>query len=197
MTLAYLIKSITALLPFSRYVLVFAATIVEGPLVTMGAGLLASWGLINPGIAYVVIVVAEMVSDSIYYGIGMWGGDTVKNKFSALIRMPTARLEKLKTVMVGHPRKVIVVGKLTHVIGVPVLLTAGITRVRFNIFFLFDLLATLPKTLCFLLVGYYFGAATQTVDKYITEATLIASILLVLIFVAYIVTARRIEEKIL
>lgn len=163
----------------------------------MFAGLLASWKLLNPFIAYGVIIAADMVSDSVYYAMGWWGGDKARQKFSSFSKLKGARLQKLATLLHAHPGKVLVIAKLTHVVGVPVLITAGVARLRFVTFFFFDLLPTLLKSLIFLLIGYYFGAATQTINGYITEATLIASGVLILIFIFYLSFARKIEEKVL
>lgn len=188
-------QTILVAIPVLKYVLLFLLTIVEGPLVAMVAGLFASLGFFNLILAYLVILAGDLVSDSLYYSIGFWGREKVIKKYGRFILLDQTKLHKFETLVRYHSVKVLVIGKLTHFAGVPVLLAAGLVRIPYRKFIWYDMLATLPKSLIFLLLGFYFGSLTGTISHYLEYGTLITGGLLAVIFAGYLLTGKYLEKK--
>lgn len=194
MTLSYYINLVLAISPLLRYAILFVLVAVEGPLITMVAGFLGSAHLINVYLAYFVIICADVISDMAYFWFGWWGGRQLEKRYSALTKLAPARLEKLQSFFLRHPKKAIIIGKLTHVVGVPVIIVAGISRIKFWTFVFYDTLGTIPKSLIFLVIGYYFGYASDALNRDLKYGTLIGG-LIVLIFVGYILLGKYLEKK--
>ena len=57
--------------------------------------------------------------------------------------------------------RILVVGKLTHAAGFAILLSAGAARMPFGAFVLTNRLATIPKSMAFLALGWAVGSACQ------------------------------------
>lgn len=188
-------QTILMAIPVLKYVLLFLLTIIEGPLVAMVAGLFASLGFFNLILAYLVILAGDLVSDSLYYSIGFWGREKVIKKYGRFILLDQTKLHKFETLVRYHSVKVLVIGKLTHFAGVPVLLAAGLVRIPYRKFIWYDMLATLPKSLIFLLLGFYFGSLTGTISHYLEYGTLITGGLLAVIFAGYLLTGKYLEKK--
>jgi len=178
-----------------KYGLLFLITVVEGPLIMMAAGYAASLGFINFPIAYGFVVVADLVGDSIFYSIGYFGRDRGFGRLARWIKIPPASAERMKNLFRRHYGKTLVLAKITHAAGMPFLVGAGLARISYWKFILFNFIATLPKAFIFLLVGYYFGAFAATIDRTLKYGTWIALGLIALFFIAYLSIGRYCYQK--
>ncbi|MFA5894130.1 MAG: DedA family protein [Candidatus Margulisiibacteriota bacterium] len=188
-------QTILTAIPVLKYGLLFLLTVIEGPLVAMIAGLLASLGFFNLALAYLVIIAGDLVSDSLYYSIGFWGREKSIKKYGRFLLLDQTKLHKFETLVRYHSGKVLILGKLTHFAGVPILLAAGLVKIPYRKFIWYDTLATLPKSLAFLLLGYYFGGLTGTINRYLEYGTLITGGLLAIIFAGYLFAGKYLEKK--
>ncbi|KKQ28057.1 MAG: hypothetical protein US42_C0002G0012 [Candidatus Magasanikbacteria bacterium GW2011_GWC2_37_14] len=191
------LTTIATLLPIYRYLLVFIFVIIEGPLITMFVGFLLAHDLFNWLLAFVIIIAAEMVSDSLYYLAGYWGGKKLAEKYANFTKLSEKRLNFLKHIFHNHPRKTLIIGKITHMAGVPILIAAGIIKINWWLFFLYDLMATIPKTLFFLIIGYYLGQLSEKINSYLTYGTIIFSVIIILIFIGYLFIGNYLEKKLI
>lgn len=191
------LQNILSAIPIYKYGLLFLFVMIEGPFVTMMAGWIAFLGYLNPFLAYAVIVCADITSDSVYYFIGFWGRKKITQKDSQYSHKSVAKLKKIEHLLLHHSGKTIVITKLTHVAGVPFLIAAGMAKIRFFTFLLYDFLATVPKSLAFVLLGYYFGRSTGIINQYLEYGTFLISALIVAIFIAYLFVGRYVDEKVI
>jgi len=171
-----------ALLTAYKYALLFPLAVIEGPIVTVLGAFLASMGYMNIFAVYAVVIVGDVVGDCFYYGVGRWGGKAFITRWGKHFGITSERVLRLEEHFKNHARKTLVIGKLTHAIGVVVLVAAGIARVSLWEFVVFNFLPTIPKSLVFLLVGYYFGQAYRQVGSALDLLSL-APILLVIVLV--------------
>ena len=152
-------------------VVLFLLAIVEGPIVTVIAAYVASLGHLNIVSVYAVVVVSDLVGDSICYGLGRMGDEFRIMRWGARMGVTKIRLAKLKQQFHVSGGKILLVGKLTHAAGFPILVAAGVSRMSYPSFLWFNLLGTLPKSFFFLLVGYTLGYAYKDIDVYISRAS--------------------------
>jgi membrane protein DedA with SNARE-associated domain len=180
-----------------KYTALFFITVVEGPLITMVAGYLASQGMINFAWAYVLIVIADLLGDSMYYGLGYWSRLRIVTRFSrfAKVSIPTAK--KMESLFQKHAVRTMLIAKLTHAAGMPFLVGAGLAKIDFKKFLLANAIATFPKSLTFLLIGYYYGEATVSISRYLEYSTWIAVILMAVTVFVYILVGRIMYKKML
>ncbi|MBI5412697.1 DedA family protein [Candidatus Peregrinibacteria bacterium] len=155
------------------YFVLFPIAVIEGPFVTVLAGFLASLGTLNFFIAYWVIVLGDMVGDIIYYALGRHGGRRSLDRWGHRIGMTPNRLIKLEKHFMRHPGKTLVLGKLAHGIGGPVLAAAGVAKMPFGLFLFFDLIPTLFKSFLLLSLGFYLGNAYVEVNQTLDSLALI------------------------
>ncbi|OHB24892.1 MAG: hypothetical protein A2542_00640 [Parcubacteria group bacterium RIFOXYD2_FULL_52_8] len=169
------LDTITILLQEYGYFFLFPVAVAEGPIVTVIAAFLASLELFHVAIVYVVVVAADLFGDVIFYVIGRWGGNL---PWMARLGLHTARAEQLTKHYETHGGKILVMGKLTHAAGFAVLLAAGAAKMSIGKFLWYNTLATLPKSLAFVLLGYFFGHAYNQVDTYLEKGSLVIFLLL-------------------
>jgi len=173
-----------------RYIILFPLVIIEGPLVTILAGFLASLGQFNLLICYPLIVVGDVIGDVLMYAQGRWGGKPAVERWGHYFGLKPEIIGRLEEHFKNHPGKTLIVGKISHFFGGPVLIAAGMARLKFSKFLWFNVLGTLPKSLVLLLVGFYFGEAYAKFDKFFTYAGWAAGILVVLCIAAYFIIAK-------
>ncbi len=183
------------LTPILRYILLFIGVGLEGPLATMTAGSLIVAGYVNPAIAFAVIIAADIVSDSLYYTLGFWGREKLVKSYGHFLGLSWPRIHRFERLLNGRAGRVLMIGKWTHLVGVPVLVSAGIAKVRFSTFLIYDTIATLPKSFAFLLVGVFLGSAIDAVDHGLMGSSLIIGGILLVMFIAYLGVIRYVDHK--
>jgi len=154
------------------YFILFPLATIEGPIITVIGGFLASLGFLNAFIVYGVVIMGDLVGDVIFYAIGRWGGRKFVEKWGQYIGVTPERVLHLEKHFEKHNVKTILFGKWTQSVGFAILMAAGMAKAPFKKFIWLNLIGSLPKSLAFLLIGYYFGQAYQQIDKYFGYATM-------------------------
>lgn len=187
-------QKIIILLTAYKYFFLFPVAIVEGPIVTIIAGLLSSLGHLNVFIAYIVIVVADIVGDCIYYAFGYFGRQRFVERWGRFLGITAEHVKRLEAHFAKHSGKTLIIGKLTHAIGGVVLVTAGVAKVPFWRFVWYNFISTLPKSLILLLIGYYLGESYAKISTYL-DYTAIGTVALTLIFITVYFVMRNMSKK--
>jgi len=167
-----------------KYFIIFPIAVVEGPIVTIICGFIASTGAMYFSVAFVVLILADLVGDFIYYAIGYWGGRRAVRHFGRFLKIEEEQVLKLSDGFANHGGKILVTGKLSHVVGGPILVTAGLVKYPIARFLWFSIIATLIKTFLLLGVGYYLGEAYDRMAKYLDYVGFVSSLVAVLAIIA-------------
>jgi membrane protein DedA with SNARE-associated domain len=141
--------------------------IVEGPFVSVIAGYLAHLGVFNVVAAFLILVLADLVGDTLFYLFGRKGIRLLSPRWRARLGLSDDRLINLADHFRDKGGRTLIIGKLTHSLGAFALIAAGVAHMRFLPFLWFNLIATLPKSLFFIALGYTLGVAYKRVDSYI------------------------------
>ena len=70
-----------ALLLQYKYFFLFPIAIIEGPIISILAGVLIARGVMDPWVSYTLLVLGDLIGDGFYYAIGRFGGRPVLNKW--------------------------------------------------------------------------------------------------------------------
>jgi len=187
-------QQIVILLTACKYFFLFPIMVVEGPIITVIAGFLSSLGLLNVFITYVVVVIGDLAGDSIAYAVGRWGGNRLIKRWGHYVWLNIERIEKFQDYFHTHAAKAIIGGKLAYGLEVPFLIGAGLAKVPYRKFFLYTLIPTLPKSLLFLLIGFYFGEAYNKINAYLGYAAIGAMGIATMLIIVYF-TVRKISKN--
>ncbi len=137
-----------------RYLVLFPAVIIEGPIVTAVTGFLVTLNYFSFFSALLVIVVADICSDSLYYGLGRWGR---QYPFLRMLKVPDETVDRFEEYIQFRLFQTILLSKVLHGFGAGILVAAGSARAPFFRFMLYNLIITIVKSATLLLVGYFFG----------------------------------------
>lgn len=174
-----------------KYLVIFPLAIVEGPIITIISGLLASLGFLNIFLAYVIIVLGDLTGDVLYYCLGRFGGHSpwIK-KLLEFFGYSESNQKFLEDHFEKHKGKTFILGKIAHGVGATVLVAAGIAKVDIKEFLRYNALGTLPKSLLLILVGYYAGSSYVQIGKYLDWAGYVTIGLGLVFLVAYLVLSK-------
>jgi membrane protein DedA with SNARE-associated domain len=179
-----------------KYAVLFPVTIVEGPIVTVIAGFLVAHGLLSFLPVYAIIVAGDLTGDVLYYAIGRWGrNNSFIMRIAGFVGINDKRIEGLEQHFAEHSGKTLIIGKITHGVGSVVLFASGAAKMPIGRFVWFNLLGTLPKSLLFLLIGYYFGETYKSIGKYIDYTALATFTIAILLLTIYILVVRFFRKK--
>lgn len=173
----------------------FLAMLIEGPVVTAAGAFAAALGAFNIWIVFILSIFGNLVPDAIYYLLGYWGREGIIKKHPRLFRISEERLAKLEELYATHPGKTLLAVKLLPFLATPGLVVAGIAKVPLKKYSWWNIAITLPSSLFYLIIGYYFGATYGLIAKYIKRVELIGAILLV-VFIAIYFISRKLTQRI-
>jgi len=182
-TMIFSPSNILGLLSAHPYAVLLPLAIAEGPLVTIAGGVLIANSQLRFWPVFAIVVAGDLVGDSALYAFGRWGGIRMATRWSS--QRTVTRTTELQDQFRRKADQVLVTGKLTHAVGAPVLVAAGIVRMPFWRFLTVNSLATLPKSLALLCIGFAFhsgyAAIGQNMSYYIIALLIVGSIILYLL----------------
>lgn len=155
-------------------------SVMEGPIVTVIGGWLASLKLMNPVAVFVCVVIGDVVGDSLLYATGRGVRLDRLPLIGRYLRIPRATLVPLVRGFRDRGVRLLVLGKLTHAAGFAVLIAAGAARMNFALFALVNVLASIPKSLALMALGYGIGAAHAKVAQWLSWGSALVLILVVI-----------------
>ena len=190
------IDVIFQLLDTYRYWVLLPLAFFEGPMVGFVVGVFIALGYLNPIGAYAVLILGDMIPDTLYYHLGRYGK---RFKFVARIENKAGvyqnHLEHMRSLWWNHTGKTMFISKLAYGLSTPFLISAGITGLPFKRFFLYAIVVTLSQYAVIMFLGYHFGnSLTLFTDVYMRVSYIIAGVL-VLGIVYYIWLSRYVKKR--
>lgn len=142
--------------------------ILEGPIVTVIAAWLASQGLLSLPSVCVVVILADLIGDGLFYGLGRGLLGHISPRWRRALGLLPDRIASLEETFAVKGGRVLLAGKWTHAAGFPVLVAAGAARMPFLRFMQFNLIGSIPKSVLFLGIGYFFGSTHEKIAGWIS-----------------------------
>lgn len=182
-----------------RYVLIIPITIIEGPIIMVLCGFLLRFGTFDLVPLYAILMLSDLIGDVIWYCVGRFWGEPFVKRFGKFFSITEKTLEKATALFHKHHNKILFISKITMGFGFALvtLITAGIAKVPFKKYLLFNVSGQLIWTAALLGVGYLFGNIYTTINKGFRDVALVALIIIVIMMVygfgKYI--SKRIGEK--
>jgi membrane-associated protein len=130
-------------------------TFFPGDTLLFVAGTFASTGVINFFWLFVILSLAAIFGDNVNYSIGKYLGKAV---FLKRHWVKEENIEKTKDFFEKHGGKTIIFARFIPIIRSFAPFVAGIGRMNYIRFFLFNITGAILWTLSMLTLGYYFGA---------------------------------------
>lgn len=174
-------QSASALTEFGLwgYLLLGLLVAIEGPIVTVLAGILAASGRFNPLLAFLAAGIGNFSADAAWYFLGRWGNfDAWVRRFPRLGKF-WPQIEQLRVGMQEHAAKFVLMTKLSLGVAIiPTLIAAGMSRVSWRRLLPISIGSEIVWSGSLILLGYFFGQYLPQIEAGLQWLMLIGFFLL-------------------
>lgn len=184
--------SIYSLVLTYKYLILFPLAVLEGPLLAMLGGFLIKAGYLSLIPTYIILVLGNVIPDTVYYGIGRFGHK--KNfieKYGAKFSFVRNHFPLMEKLWATHFRKTIFLSKLAYGLSTPFLISAGLVKIPFKKFISYTASIDLFDIAIFIALGFIFGQAYEKVSSYINDAGILVAILFLLFILLFRFITKR------
>ena len=154
-------------------------SILEGPIVTILAGYASRLGMFQVPVAFVIVVLGDLIGDAVFYFLGMHGVGRIPQRWREKLGLMPDRVAALSEHFDAKGGRTLILAKITHSAGAAVMVAAGFARMNFPLFMWYNLLGTVPKSAALLALGYVLGEAATQLGPTITEGSLVLLFLII------------------
>lgn len=142
--------------------------VLEGPIVTMAAAMLASFGVFNIWIVFVLSLLGDLIGDVILYFTGAHFGGWITRRWGSSIGMTNEWVEKMREKFISSGGKIIFIVKSTTGLCAITFLTAGWLKMQFFTFLWYTFLGGLVWSGFLTFMGYFYGYLWREISQYIS-----------------------------
>lgn len=173
--------------------------LIEGPVVTAAGAFSAALGYMNLWIVFFLSILSKIIPDIVYYVIGFWTRKKFLENYGHYLGLTRQRIEYLENLLENHTGKALTIIKLVPLIATPGLILAGASRIPIRRYTFWSIVLILPTSIFYLMLGYYFGEAYKTIERYFQYggyALIILLVIFAVIYYGYRKLTQRIGEKV-
>lgn len=167
MTFDSLIPNFLFFLTSYKYLLLFLGVIIEGPILMIASGFFILLGFFDLVPVFIVILIGDLVGDTIWYYIGYFFAEPFLRKYGKFIKITPKIFEKVKMLFHKYHTKILIISKVTIGLGMSlaVLMAAGTTHIPYKKFISINFLGEIILLSTLLSVGYFFGQVYNSISE--------------------------------
>lgn len=160
-----LIPNFLLILTSYKYLLLFIAIVIEGPILMVASGFLVLLGFFELIPAFFVILAGDLLGDIIWYYIGYFFAEPFLNKYGKFFKLTPEIFQKAKELFHKYHVKILLISKVTIGLGMSLatLMAAGATHVSFRKYILLNLIGEIFLISILLSIGYFFGQVYSSI----------------------------------
>ena len=183
-------ESLVLLLTKYGYFILFPLAAFEGPIVSLVVGFLIYLGYFKFLPAYAILLLGDLIPDTIYYYIGRFGS---KRK---IMEKYGSRLNIIEKLWLEHGKKTMFLSKLAYTLSVPFLISAGLVKMPYRKFISYAFPVTLFQYGVLMALGYFLGHLYKLAEHYIKYAYVIAAAILIIFIISYVLITKYARKRI-
>ncbi|MDQ2863123.1 MAG: VTT domain-containing protein [Bacteroidota bacterium] len=168
-----------------KYFLLFPLAIVEGPVLAVITGFLYANKFLNVFIAYPIIVLGDIIGDSLCYMLGRFGAPEFLKKIIKKVGFNPEKIDAARSYFNNNSIMSVALSKITLGIGFAGIYLAGNAKIPYKKFILICLVTSALQYVVYLSIGYLFGSAYEKIARYIDflSALIIVIVITILLFI--------------
>jgi membrane protein DedA with SNARE-associated domain len=185
--------SILHLISQYGYLIIFIGVMAEsmgvplpGETILISAGILVQRGSLDLGDAIFFGILGALVGDQIGYWIGREGGRPFVLRYGRYVLITPERLERAEAFFTRHGGKAVFMARFFSGLRVFGALVAGMSRMRWGTFIIYNALGGAVWATAAVLVGYFLGSSLGVVERWTGRASILLLSLAFLALVLYL-----------
>lgn len=189
-------QEIILLLTTYKYIILFPLAALEGPMVALVVGFLIYNETLSFLPAYLILLLGDLIPDSIYYFIGyFWGNQKLVQKIITRSNFFSNNLNIIKRLWLEHSKKTMFFGKLAYGLSIPILISAWMVKMPFRKFVIYAIAVSMFQYWIIMLIGYLLWKIFIIASAYINLAYYLVAILLIILIIIYISMQKYARQK--
>jgi len=185
------VESIVQLLITYKYFILFPLAIVEGPIIAVIAGFLCIGNFLNPVIVFPIIVIGDVIGDSICYMFGRFGVPVIIKKIAKALGVKPEKIQQVRAYFDANPNKTISLSKITLGIGVAGIYLAGNSKIPYKRFISICCITSALQYVIYLSIGLLFGKAYLQISHYLDFFTALIIVIALTILLFFFIKSKR------
>jgi len=184
---------ILALISHYGYLVVLFGVMLEstgvplpGETILLAAGVLVQRGHLDLGDTIAFGIAGAVVGDQIGYWVGREGGRPFVLRWGRYLFITPERLARAEAFFARHGGKAVFLARFFSGLRVFGALVAGISRMRWGTFLIYNALGGAVWATAVVLVGYFLGSSLALVERWLGRATLVLAAVVALAVVFYL-----------
>jgi membrane-associated protein len=152
------------------YVIMFLLMIVEGPVVTLVAALLASLGFFSLPIVFMLSIVGDLLGDVLWYGIGRKWGQSFMVQYGRFVGISQELINRVQKFFDRYGGRAVFGAKSTTGLCLATFIVAGAAGMPLRVFLVNAFMGGVVWTSILVALGYFFGTLYLQIAQYIAWA---------------------------
>lgn len=179
------------------YWMMLPAMIIEGPVATIAAAMLASLGAFNIFVVLIFSILGDVIGDVILYGLGYKFGMGFARNFGKYIGITEKLVLRMEKYFTRHGGKTIFAVKSTTGLCWATFTAAGIVKMDLKKFIKYSILGGIVWSSFLVAMGYFYGYLWREIKLYIEWAGWIIASAAVVTFIIIILYKKYQSKKLL
>ncbi|MBP9757914.1 MAG: hypothetical protein KBD06_04905 [Candidatus Pacebacteria bacterium] len=143
-----------------RYWVLLPLAIVEGPMLAFICGVLVSLGYLGAPATLLILVLGDVIPDTVFYTLGrFWSERPFVKRLALRIGVTDDHLADAQRLWREHPGKTMLMSKFAYGISAAFLFMAGLMRMTAMRFYGYSVSISFAHYIVLMTVGYYFGSS--------------------------------------
>src|SRR5215213_6876734 len=159
---------------------------LPGETMLLAAGVLVQRGHLDLGDVIVFGILGAVIGDQIGYWLGRGGGRSFVLRWGRYVFITPERLGRAEAFFDRHGGKAVFLARFFSGLRVFGALVAGISRMRWGTFILYNALGGAVWATAVVLVGYFLGSSIGLVERWLGRATLVLAAMFALVVAFYL-----------
>src|SRR5919107_5197643 len=167
---------------------------LPGETILLTSGVLVQQGHLDLGDAIVFGILGAVIGDQLGYWVGRAGGRPFVLRWGRYLFITPQRLARAEAFFERHGGKAVFLARFFSGLRVFGALVAGISRMRWMTFLIYNALGGAVWATAVVLIGYFLGSSLALVERWLGRATLLLAVLVALavgFYLAYRWAARN------
>lgn len=166
------------------YWVILPLMIIEGPVATIMAAILASLGAFNVWVVLSLSILGDVIGDVLFYTAGYFWGISFVRRIGKYIGITEKLVLKMERYFKNHGGKTVFTVKATTGLCWATFTAAGIVKMDFWKFIKYSILGGIVWSGFLVIMGYFYGYMWREIGKYIEWAGWIATGMALISFIA-------------
>jgi membrane protein DedA with SNARE-associated domain/membrane-associated phospholipid phosphatase len=159
---------------------------LPGETILLASGVLVQQGHLDLGDAIVFGILGAVIGDQIGYWVGREGGRRFVLRWGRYVFISPERLARAEAFFERHGGKAVFLARFFSGLRVFGALVAGISRMRWGTFLLYNALGGTVWATAVILLGYILGSSVGLVERWLGRATLVLASVLAVVLAFYL-----------